>query len=90
MRYRITGCDVMRGDMTNFRVFGPDEAASNRLSAIYEATKKTWLAELMLDDSDVGELSTGRPRHGDAQRTHPRGLGGGIRTDRTPRFLFFL
>ena len=31
--------------MTNFRVFGPDENASNRLTAIYEATKKTWLGE---------------------------------------------
>ena len=30
--------DVMRNNMTNFRVFGPDETASNRLTAIYEAT----------------------------------------------------
>ena len=33
--------DVMRDNMTNFRVFGPDENASNRLEAIYEASKKT-------------------------------------------------
>ena len=26
--------DVMRDNMTNFRVFGPDETASNRLQAI--------------------------------------------------------
>ena len=35
--------DVMRDNMNNFRVFGPDETASNRLQAIYETTKKTWL-----------------------------------------------
>ncbi|HYK88106.1 MAG TPA: phosphoketolase family protein [Acidobacteriota bacterium] len=49
--------DVMRRNMTNFRVFGPDETASNRLDAIYEVTKKTWLAELKPEDSDGGELS---------------------------------
>ncbi len=49
--------DVMRRNRTNFRVFGPDETASNRLEAIYEATRKTWLAELRPEDSDGGELA---------------------------------
>src|SRR5260370_1036287 len=49
--------DVMRRNMTNFRVFGPDETASNRLQAIYEATGKTWLAEMKPEDADGGELS---------------------------------
>ncbi len=49
--------DVMRDNSGNFRVFGPDETASNRLQAIYEATKKTWLAELRPEDADGGELS---------------------------------
>ncbi len=49
--------DVMRNNMNNFRVFGPDETASNRLQAIYEATKKTWLAEMKPEDADGGELS---------------------------------
>jgi len=49
--------DVMRNNMRNFRVFGPDETASNRLHAIYEATGKTWLAELKPEDADGGELS---------------------------------
>ena len=49
--------DVMRKNMTNFRVFGPDETASNRLQAIYEASKKTWLAEFKPEDSDGGELA---------------------------------
>ena len=49
--------DVMRRNMTNFRVFGPDETASNRLTAIYEASKKTWLAQTKPEDADGGELA---------------------------------
>jgi len=49
--------DVMRNNMTNFRVFGPDETASNRLTAIYEATKKTWMSEIKPEDADGSELS---------------------------------
>jgi len=49
--------DVMRRNMTNFRVFGPDETASNKLDAVYEASKKTWLGEYKPEDSDGGELS---------------------------------
>lgn len=49
--------DVMRNNMTNFRVFGPDETASNRLDAVYEASKKTWLAEYQPEDRDGSELS---------------------------------
>jgi xylulose-5-phosphate/fructose-6-phosphate phosphoketolase len=49
--------DVMRANMTNFRVFGPDETASNRLEAIYEASKKTWLADYLPEDADGGELA---------------------------------
>jgi len=39
--------DVMKGNAgaRNFRVFGPDETNSNRLSALFETTDKTWVAE---------------------------------------------
>jgi xylulose-5-phosphate/fructose-6-phosphate phosphoketolase len=50
--------DVMRNNMNNFRVFGPDETASNRLSGIYEVSKKTWMAEFLPEDLDGSELST--------------------------------
>ncbi len=50
--------ETMRKNMDSFRVFGPDETASNRLQAIYKASKKTWLAEYKPEDSDGGELST--------------------------------
>ena len=49
--------DVMKNNMTSFRVFGPDETASNRLQAIYEVSKKTWMADLLPEDADGGELS---------------------------------
>ncbi len=45
--------DVLRISETsrNFRVFGPDEIASNRLSRIFEATDRAWNAErLSYDD----------------------------------------
>jgi len=49
--------DVMAKNMTKFRVFGPDETASNRLNPIYEVTKKTWLANYLPEDADGSELS---------------------------------
>jgi xylulose-5-phosphate/fructose-6-phosphate phosphoketolase len=49
--------DVMKNNTTTFRVFGPDETASNRLQAIYGASKKTWMADMLPEDADGGELS---------------------------------
>jgi len=49
--------DVMRLNMTSFRVFGPDETASNRLQAVFEASGKTWMADLLPEDADGGELA---------------------------------
>jgi len=49
--------DVMRGNMTSFRVFGPDETASNKLQAIYEASPKTWEEGLLPQDADGGFLA---------------------------------
>ena len=50
--------DVMKLNMDSFRVFGPDENTSNKLDAIYEISKKLWLAEYFPEDDDGGELST--------------------------------
>jgi xylulose-5-phosphate/fructose-6-phosphate phosphoketolase len=49
--------DVMRQNPKDFRVFGPDENTSNKLDAIYEASKKLWLADYLPEDADGGELS---------------------------------
>ncbi|MGC2671947.1 MAG: phosphoketolase family protein [Candidatus Acidiferrum sp.] len=44
--------DVMRlnAGAQNFRVFGPDETASNRLEALYEATDKDFMEPLLATD----------------------------------------
>ena len=49
--------EVMRRNMRNFRVFGPDETQSNKLDAIYQAGKKVWLGEYFPEDADGGELA---------------------------------
>ncbi len=36
--------DVMQKNRDNFRVFGPDETASNRLGALFEVTDRAWMA----------------------------------------------
>jgi xylulose-5-phosphate/fructose-6-phosphate phosphoketolase len=46
--------EVMRKNMTSFRVFGPDETASNKLDGIYAASPKTWMEELKPEDADGG------------------------------------
>ena len=48
---------VMRRNTRSFRVFGPDENSSNKLDAIYEVSKKLWLADYRPEDEDGGELS---------------------------------
>ncbi|MEN9216166.1 MAG: phosphoketolase family protein [Gloeomargarita sp. HHBFW_bins_162] len=50
--------DVMALNMHNFRVFGPDENTSNKLDAVYEVSKKFWIAEYFPEDADGGELAT--------------------------------
>ncbi len=49
--------DVMAKNMSNFRVFGPDETASNRLSPIYEVSQKAWMADYLPEDEDGSLLS---------------------------------
>jgi xylulose-5-phosphate/fructose-6-phosphate phosphoketolase len=47
--------DVMKLNMDhrNFRVFGPDETASNRLGALFEVTDRTWLADTIPEDDHL-------------------------------------
>src|SRR5579862_4053955 len=47
--------DVMKCNLesNNFRVFGPDETASNRLEAIYDVSKKTWESETLPVDENL-------------------------------------
>jgi len=50
--------DVMALNPHHFRVFGPDENTSNKLDAVYQASKKFWIAEYFPEDADGGELAT--------------------------------
>jgi xylulose-5-phosphate/fructose-6-phosphate phosphoketolase len=45
--------DVMRRNEERFRIMGPDETASNRLSAVFEATSRTWQAEILPTDEGL-------------------------------------
>ena len=47
--------DVMKNAQGagNFRLFGPDETASNRLDAVYEVTAKAWMDPLEADDQNL-------------------------------------
>jgi xylulose-5-phosphate/fructose-6-phosphate phosphoketolase len=45
--------DVIARNRDNFRLFGPDETASNRLGAVFEATSRTWEAETLDTDEDL-------------------------------------
>jgi xylulose-5-phosphate/fructose-6-phosphate phosphoketolase len=50
--------DVMANNMTSFRLFGPDETASNRLQDMYSVAKKEWMGDYLPGDADGGELSS--------------------------------
>ncbi|HEV2370299.1 MAG TPA: phosphoketolase family protein, partial [Acidimicrobiales bacterium] len=45
--------DVMRANPRTFRLFGPDETASNRLSAVFDATDRQWEAEVLPTDEHL-------------------------------------
>ena len=49
--------DVMKQNMTSFRVFGPDENSSNKLDNVYEVSKKFWIAARFPEDDNGGELA---------------------------------
>ncbi|MGZ4289635.1 MAG: phosphoketolase family protein [Gaiellaceae bacterium] len=50
--------DVIARNPTRFRLFGPDETASNRLGAVFETTDRAWDAERL--DSDDHLAPDGR------------------------------
>jgi xylulose-5-phosphate/fructose-6-phosphate phosphoketolase len=46
--------DVIARNPSTFRLFGPDETASNRLSAVFDATDRVWEAEITDADDHLG------------------------------------
>ena len=49
--------DVMKLNMTHFRVMGPDETASNRLDALFEVTQRSWMGDTLPEDKKGGHLA---------------------------------
>jgi len=49
--------DVMKINMTHFRVMGPDETASNRLDALFEVTQRSWMGDTLPEDKEGGHLA---------------------------------
>ncbi len=47
--------DIMKLNMErrNFRVFGPDETASNRLDALFDVTNRTWMEDTIPEDDHL-------------------------------------
>ena len=45
--------DVMMANPDRFRIMGPDETASNRLSAVFETTDRVWEAERLATDDHL-------------------------------------
>ncbi|WP_127126620.1 phosphoketolase [Georgenia sp. SYP-B2076] len=52
--------EVIRLNPDNFRIFGPDETASNRLQDVYDVTAKQWNAEYLPTDVDDHLSRAGR------------------------------
>ena len=47
---------ILNKNNKNFRVFGPDEAYSNRLNAMFEATYRTWNFKTIKDDEFLSPI----------------------------------
>lgn len=47
--------DVMKNNMEqgNFRIFGPDETASNRWDAVFEVTSRVWMEKILPEDTNL-------------------------------------
>jgi xylulose-5-phosphate/fructose-6-phosphate phosphoketolase len=46
--------DIMRNNPANFRLFGPDETASNRLDDVFEVTDRAWMEPVLPSDDHLG------------------------------------
>jgi len=45
--------DIVSRNPDNFRIFGPDETASNRLGDVFDVTARAWEAEILPTDEDL-------------------------------------
>ncbi len=45
----------LNAEARNFRIVGPDETASNRLSAVFDVTSRVWMEEIVPTDTNLAE-----------------------------------
>ncbi len=76
--------DVMRNNMDRFRVFGPDETASNRLERDLRSLQEGLAGVLQAGRCGWRRAFHRRKSHGNAQRTHPGRLAGRLPAKRAP------
>jgi len=43
----------LNAEARNFRVFGPDEIQSNRLTVLFDVTNSAWMAERLPEDDHM-------------------------------------
>ena len=79
--------DIMRQNMTNFRVFGPDETASNKLDAIYEVEQEAVAGRVPAGGRRRRRAVAGRSRPRNALRAHAGGLVRRLSAQRPARVL---
>jgi hypothetical protein len=79
--------DIVARNPSNFRIFGPDETASNRLDDVFEVTGKVWEAEIVPNDENLapraGSSRCSRSisaRAGSRATSSPAGTGSSIAT----------
>ena len=79
--------DVIARNGENFRLFGPDETASNRLDDVFSVTNRAWDAETLPDGRPPRAR---RARDGSAVRASLPGLARGLSPHGTARALQLL
>ncbi|MEI7840293.1 MAG: phosphoketolase family protein [Methylococcaceae bacterium] len=49
--------DIMKNNrlQQNFRIFGPDETASNRWDDVFSATSRVWMEKILPEDTDLSQ-----------------------------------
>ena len=74
--------DVIRDNPSNFRLFGPDETESNRLTDVYAGDGQAVRGR---DRAGGQPRGAGRPGDRGAERAHVPGVAGGLPADRAAR-----
>ena len=73
--------DLIAANQSNFRLFGPDESESNRLSSVFEATDRTWSAGHEPGDDNLAPAGRVATRGSPPASTRRWQAAGSLRTN---------